>query len=144
MSTFIEILKKRFNDAALKSLPAFSTPIEVAQSSNEKFGHYQFNSSMKFAKELGLKPREVAEKIIASLDQTGFDKVEIAGPGFINVTLSPSFISELVGKKPASLKRERIIVEFSSPNTAKELHVGHLRSTIIGECLARLFEYLEN
>lgn len=144
MSTLIEILKSRFNEAAVKSLPSFSAPIEVAPSTNEKFGHYQFNSSMKFAKELGMKPRDIAEKIIASLDQSGFEKVEIAGPGFINITLSPSFIAEHVGKKALSSKKERVIVEFSSPNTAKELHVGHLRSTIIGESLARLFEYLGN
>lgn len=144
MSTFIEILKSRFQKAAITSLPSFTSPIEVAPSTNEKFGHYQFNSSMKFAKELGMKPRDVAEKIIASLDQTGFEKIEIAGPGFINITLTPSFIAEHLGQKPAAAKKERVIVEFSSPNTAKELHVGHLRSTIIGESLARLFEYLGN
>jgi arginyl-tRNA synthetase len=79
-----------------------------------------------------------------------FSNIEIAGPGFINLTLSAQFLSELVEQMahdkhlgiPSPAKKERVIVEFSSPNIAKEMHVGHLRSTIIGDALARLFEFL--
>jgi arginyl-tRNA synthetase len=78
-------------------------------------------------------------------------KIEVAGPGFINLTLDPTFLSEQIQEMLTDphlgvempTKKEKIIVEFSSPNVAKELHVGHLRSTIIGDCIARLFEFFE-
>ena len=106
---------------------------------------------MRLAKSLKMAPRDVAEKIIDHLDRSIYSKIEIAGPGFINLTLSAEFLSEqlqqvlddpvLVAFLP--VKRDRIIVEFSSPNVAKELHIGHIRSTIIGDCLARVFEFLQ-
>jgi arginyl-tRNA synthetase len=79
-----------------------------------------------------------------------YSKVEVAGPGFINITLSVEFLSKevelmLIDPRlgvPLPEQMQKVIVEFSSPNIAKELHVGHLRSTIIGDCLARLFEFL--
>lgn len=142
MSTLLKNLEKRFSEAAKKSLPSFTSPIEVAQSTNEKFGHYQFNSSMKIAKELGQNPRQIAEKILAALDQSGLEKLEIAGPGFINITFNKETLENQLSQPIELPTKERVIVEFSSPNVAKELHVGHLRSTIIGESLARLFEFL--
>jgi arginyl-tRNA synthetase len=142
MSTLLKNLEKRFSEAAKKSLPSFTSPIEVAQSTNDKFGHYQFNSSMKIAKELGQNPRQIAEKILGALDQSGLEKVEIAGPGFINITFNKETLENQLSQPIELPAREKVIVEFSSPNVAKELHVGHLRSTIIGESLARLFEFL--
>lgn len=78
-----------------------------------------------------------------------FTKCEVAGPGFINVTIKPSFISELVRdllvngvRAPPIGRRLRVVVDFSSPNIAKEMHVGHLRSTIIGETICRLLEFV--
>lgn len=142
MSTLLKNLEKRFSEAANKSLPSFTSPIEVAQSTNDKFGHYQFNSSMKIAKELGQNPRQIAEKILAALDQSGLEKLEIAGPGFINITFNKETLENQLSQPIELPTKERVIVEFSSPNVAKELHVGHLRSTIIGESLARLFEFL--
>lgn len=124
---------------------------EVTQSTHTQFGHYQCNSAMKLSHTLGKNPREIAEQIIQNWDRGEMiEKLEVAGPGFINITLTPSFLSKeltqiavdrRLGVPPLS-KKKRIIVEFSSPNIAKELHVGHLRSTIIGESLARLFEFL--
>ena len=78
------------------------------------------------------------------------EKMDVAGPGFINIILASTFLEEHLNKAyqdprlgiPLPQKPSKVIVEFSSPNTAKELHVGHLRSTIIGDCLARLFEFL--
>lgn len=129
---------------------------EITQSTQAQFGDYQCNNALKLAKELKANPRQVAQKIIDALKQEGsnaadlFSKIEIAGPGFINFTFNPSFLSEQINQMlldaHCGIERpnhpKRVIVEFSSPNTAKELHVGHLRSTIIGDCLARVFEFL--
>lgn len=147
MTKLIHFLSDRFKKAALEAYPEYQGALDITESTNEKFGHYQFNSSMKIGKSLGKNPREVAEAILNKLDKADLEKVEIAGPGFINIFLQPSLISKKIEKmekgfdlEPA--KKERVIVEFSSPNTAKELHVGHLRSTIIGDSIARLFEFL--
>lgn len=126
---------------------------EVVQSGQPQFGHYQCNNPLKIAKELKKNPRQVAETLVSLLAQDRdviLSKVEIAGPGFINMTVDPQFLSREVTEVlkdprlgvPCPDRIQKIIVEFSSPNIAKELHVGHLRSTIIGDCLARLFEFV--
>ncbi len=129
---------------------------EVTSSTQAQFGHYQCNSALKIGKALGMSPREAAEKIASSFDRKGSDgsemisDIQIAGPGFINITLTPSFLASQISMLlrderlgvPLPTKKQKIIVDFSSPNIAKELHVGHLRSTIIGDAIARLFEFL--
>lgn len=149
------LLIERLRGAITKAFPGWTEEAEVVQSTQEQFGHYQCNSSLKIAKELKQNPREVARLITQALESdpsfsTMFSKVEIAGPGFINLSLSSSFLEERVTRilqdpflgvtRPS--RKERVIVEFSSPNVAKELHVGHLRSTIIGDSLARIFSFL--
>ncbi|MCX7123332.1 MAG: arginine--tRNA ligase [Gammaproteobacteria bacterium] len=126
--------------------------IEIAQTKDSKLGHYQCNSAMRLGKRLTLNPRDIAEKIKTHLAQNAiFEYLEIAGPGFINYQLAAPFIEAQVKSMLSAPalgllleKPERIIVDFSSPNVAKEMHVGHLRSTIIGDCLARIFEFLGN
>lgn len=113
-------------------------------SNNPKFGDFQANLAMSLAKKLGQKPRDVAEAITAKLPADGlFEKTEIAGPGFINLTLKTESLNQaaamalsapIVSADPA----KTVVVDYSSPNVAKEMHVGHLRSTIIGDAIARV------
>lgn len=116
----------------------------------EKFGDYQANGVMGVAKQLKMNPRELGEKVVAALDLAGIaDKVELAGPGFINIFVSPAYLAtqlnalldtqDLVEPAP---RDATVLVDYSSPNLAKEMHVGHLRGTIIGDALVRIFEYL--
>jgi arginyl-tRNA synthetase len=135
----------------LESLFRIETVPDLTQSTQPQFGDYQCNNALKLAKMLGLNPRAVAQKIIDNLPPDAYvERYEIAGPGFINVYLSALFIAKEVNAMIIDPKlgielperSQKVIVEYSSPNVAKELHVGHLRSTIIGECLARLFEFV--
>ncbi len=140
-----------FKEAAINAFN-LDESIEITQSTKDHFGDYQCNSALKMAKQLGLPPRVIAEKLISGLnDSSGLVKhCEIAGPGFINIHLHSSFLENqlclIVGDErlgvPLPKQKKRIVCEFSSPNVAKAMHVGHLRSTIIGDALARLFEFL--
>ncbi len=144
-------LQEQANNTIKELFPETDSMADIKQSTNPQFGHYQCNSAMKLAKALKSNPRKIAQQILEKWPKEGMiEKLEVAGPGFINITLSSEFLSKQVtelaadprlGAEPLEEKK-KVIVEFSSPNVAKELHVGHLRSTIIGESLARLFEFL--
>lgn len=119
------------------------------QLQNSQHAHLQANAAMALAKRLKTNPRELAQEVVATLagDAT-FTKVEVAGPGFINLTLSDDFISAELGKLQndkrlgvQATKSSTIVVDYSAPNVAKEMHVGHLRSTIIGDACVRLLEW---
>ena len=122
----------------------------INYSREEKFGDYQANGVMGVAKQLKRNPRELAEEVIATLDLGDMaEHVELAGPGFINIFLSPEYLAAQLngllgaGRLIAPVTRpETVVVDYSSPNLAKEMHVGHLRGTIIGDALARIFDYL--
>ncbi|KAM6907260.1 arginine--tRNA ligase, cytoplasmic [Xenentodon cancila] len=149
-------LQEIFGEAIRVSCPELDNPpLAVTPNQQAKFGDYQCNSAMAMAQMLKAKgvkvnPREIAEKIVQNLpDNELIQKTEIAGPGFINIHLKRMFVSKLLsnllvnGVQPPPLaSRKKVVVDFSSPNIAKEMHVGHLRSTIIGDCMCRLFEFL--
>ncbi|CAB3377557.1 Hypothetical predicted protein [Cloeon dipterum] len=150
------ILNDVFAEAIRNAYPDLpEAPVIIMPSSNAKFGDYQCNSAMSMAQALkaqGVKapPREIAKKIQDNVPSNPLiSKLEIAGAGFINITLKKEFGHELLKnilirgvQPPPSEVKHRVVVDFSSPNIAKEMHVGHLRSTIIGESVCRLLEFL--
>ena len=145
-----QLLVEKTKDAFIKvGLPA-DTNTGVTQSTKVEFGDYQINGAMAAAKLLKTNPRALAQQLVEALELADIaDKVEIAGPGFINVTLKNDFIAAQLSAAVASPRLgvsanpapQKVVVDYSAPNLAKEMHVGHLRSTIIGDAVVRALEF---
>jgi arginyl-tRNA synthetase len=141
-----QIIQQAFDNANIDE-----KPISVTEATKAEFGDYQFNGAMALAKKLKSNPREIAQKIIDAMPQdTMIAKTQIAGSGFINIWLDDSVLSQSLqqaledsrlGIKPKD-DPIKVVVDYSGPNMAKQMHVGHLRSTIIGDSLANLLEFL--
>ena len=121
----------------------------VNHSKTSQFGDYQVNGVMALAKRLGQNPRQLAQKLIDKLELGAIaEKIELAGPGFINIFIDPGFLTKELNALDKtrlvnpSQHKQTIVIDYSSPNLAKEMHVGHLRGTIIGDAIARTFEWM--
>lgn len=137
------LLQEIFKKAVYEELEISLNP-EILRSKPPQTADYQTALALSLAKDLKKSPRDVGQLIIHKIHHPLIERVELAGPGFINIYLSQTFLQEHAKSLflPFEKKQEKILIDYSSPNVAKELHVGHLRSTIIGDALSRLFELL--
>lgn len=151
----IELLSTRLSEAIARAFPEVGdgAPALIAASRQPKFGDFQSNAAMPLAKQLGIKPREVAEKIVAEADLSGIAEpltpASIAGPGFINIRLNADALAAMLGALDTPTlgiesvaEPKTVVVDLCGVNLAKQMHVGHIRATVIGDTLARLYERL--
>lgn len=161
-SNFFMSIKQLLSDRIQAAMVAAGIPHEcaphVTYSTKPEFGDFQANGVLGAAKALKTNPRELAQKVVDALNEDAqplggiAEKIDIAGPGFINIYLDNSFLAQRLNEltndhllgATATAPPQTAVIDYSSPNLAKEMHVGHLRSTIIGDAVARVLEFLGN
>jgi len=151
MKPICDILEGRLTAVINAVTGQTNAPALVKPAQNLRFGDYQANGVMALAQKIGQNPRDLARQIVAQLDVSDMcDEPEVAGAGFINFRLKPAWLGERLAESSRDRQRLGIdpmenppvtVVDFSSPNLAKEMHVGHLRSTIIGDVVTRVLEF---
>jgi arginyl-tRNA synthetase len=151
MATVSAVLRERLENALQSVGVTLDEPAQLAATADPRHGDYQTNAAMVLGKKLKQNPRNLAGQIVANLPMNGIGlPAEVAGPGFINFRLSPEFLAarllELALDQRLGVERTRepktVVIDFSSPNIAKAMHVGHIRSTILGDSLARIARFL--
>lgn len=147
--TLIQDLEARLANA-FQSVLGESVSAPVVAAADLRFGDYQSNAAMALAKQRKTNPRALAEQVIAALDLADLGTADIAGPGFINFKLAPATFAARAKEQladprlgvPEATEKKTIVLDFSAPNVAKPMHIGHIRSTIIGDALSRIARFL--
>jgi len=150
MKTIEKLLEGILSSTVAKVFPeADSSNLFVQRTANPVFGDFQTNFAMAASKQLKMQPRLIAEKITEALSDPAIAKTEIAGPGFINIHLSSEFLGNFIrklGTEPYDYdfldRHGDVVIDYSSPNIAKRMHIGHLRSTVIGDSIKRIYNKL--
>ena len=144
METFQSLLAKRLADALAKA--GFANIGELTQATDPRFGDYQTNAALVLGKQRGENPRDVAEKVLKYLDIGDLAETPtVAGAGFINFKLRADAVAKVASELftdeglgvAKSISPRKIVIDFGSPNVAKPMHVGHIRSTALGDAIAR-------
>ena len=144
---------EREAQAAFTAAGLSDSPVVLQAAKNPDFGDFQINGVMGAAKKAKQNPRELAQKVAEALaDNAVIESTEVAGPGFINLRLRPEFLAQNIQTAlndarfgvAKTDKPQTVVIDYSSPNLAKEMHVGHLRSSIIGDSISRVLEFMGN
>ncbi|STZ76391.1 arginine--tRNA ligase [Bergeriella denitrificans] len=140
-------------EAAFEQAGIAGAPVVLQPAKNAEFGDFQINGVMGAAKQAKQNPRELAQKVAAALAGNAvIESAEVAGPGFINLRLKPEFLAQHIQTAltdprlgvAETANKKTVVIDYSSPNLAKEMHVGHLRSSIIGDSISRVLEFMGN